>query len=130
LNLPKKVCCIMNSRLCQQTISPSFLCFTHAMVLELHYNMQFWLVLSRRDVSGQHLYVRHSVSTLWIVSSHYILITHVYTLLLRSTCTMFIWTATTGPISIGLQLYCLIVLYLNLCFNFIMLTAQLGWIFL
>jgi len=28
------------------------------------------------------------------------------------------------------QLYCLIVLYLNLCFNFIMLTAQLGWILL
>jgi hypothetical protein len=28
------------------------------------------------------------------------------------------------------QFYCLIVLYLNLLFNFIMLTAQLGWKFL
>jgi hypothetical protein len=30
---------------------PFFLCFKHAMVLALHYNMQFWLLLSRKEVS-------------------------------------------------------------------------------
>jgi len=126
LNLPKKVCCIMDSRLSANDFP--FLSLLQACSgsgTALQYTILTFTVKKGCLWSafvGQSLCFNTLDCQLTLCSDYPCI--HI-TVKINMYCVHLdcnYWTDFYRTI----QLYCLIVLYLNLCFNFVMLTAQLG----